>query len=162
MKKLIFIALAFIAVQATAQQRNDRPNRPQGERMERFKDMTPEEMATLQTKKMALQMDLTESQQKEIQKINLENAKERKARMEARRNSGNMRNLSKEERLKIANERLDRQIEMKAKMKKILNEEQYAKWEQNQQRMMDRKERMPGPKGQKQGKNNGPGQGPRQ
>ncbi len=36
---------------------------------------------------------------------------------------------SKEERLKMMNERLDKQLEMKQKMSKILNADQMEKWE---------------------------------
>jgi len=144
MKKLLMVALAFIAIQATAQERNERPNKERGSKMERFQDLTPDEMATLQTKKMTLHLDLNESQQKEIQKINLENAKDRKSMRETRmaqKESSNFQKPSKEERLKIMNTRLDRKIEMKAKMKKILNEDQYAKWEKNQAQMKNKFEK---------------------
>ena len=40
-----------------------------------MKDMTPEQIAILKTKKMTLALDLSTAQQKEIQKVNLENAK---------------------------------------------------------------------------------------
>lgn len=138
MKKLLIVALAFIAIQATAQERNERPNKERGSKMEKFQDFTPDEMATLQTKRMTLHLDLNESQQKEIQKINLENAKDRKSMRETRvaqKESNNFQKPSKEEHLKMMNARLDRKIEMKTKMKKILNEEQYAKWEKSQAQM---------------------------
>lgn len=144
MKKLIIIALALVTVQITAQERNNRQNKERsnrGEHMERFQDYTPEEMATLQTKKMTLHLDLTKSQQKEIQKLNLENAIDRKAKMDARKsqNEGDkFQKPSKDERLKMMNERLDNQIEMKNKMKNILNEDQFAKWEQMQQDMKNK------------------------
>ncbi len=135
MKKLILIALALVTIQVSAQ------NKKQGERRgdpmergQRMSDFTPEEMAQLQTKKMALALDLTEAQQKKIEKLNLENAKERKAKMEARQaemRDGKGEKPSKEERLKMMNERLDKQIEMKDKMKKILDDEQLEKWEKN-------------------------------
>jgi methionine-rich copper-binding protein CopC len=114
--------------------------------MEKLQDVTPEEMASLQTKKMTLQLGLNESQQKEIQKINLENAKDRKAKMEARKAqkaNGTITKPSKEEQLKMMNERLDNQIEMKEKMKKILNDEQFAKWEKQQQEVNKKREEMP-------------------
>jgi len=135
MKKLILIALALVTIQVSAQNRKqefrkgDRPEKGQ-----RMSDFTPEEMAQLQTKKMTLTLDLTEAQQKKIEKLNLENAKDRKAKMEARQaqmRDGKSEKPSKEERLKIINERLDKQIEMKQKMKKILDEEQLEKWEKN-------------------------------
>jgi len=159
MKKLIIIALALVTVQITAQERKNRQNKERGnrgERMERFQDYTPEEMATLQTKKMTLHLDLTKSQQKEIQKLNLENAIDRKAKMDARKsqNEGDkFQKPSKDERLKMMNERLDNQIEMKNKMKNILNEDQFAKWEQMQQDMKNKN--MAKNKGQKKGQNKG-------
>ena len=82
MKKAIILAIALIGLQAIAQgERKERPNR--GERSEKMMDLTPDEMATLQTKKMTLVLDLNESQQKDIYKINFENATQRKAMMEA-------------------------------------------------------------------------------
>ena len=54
MKKVLLIAVALVALQVTAQERKEGPNKERGDKMERFKDMTPEEMATLQTKKMKL------------------------------------------------------------------------------------------------------------
>ena len=133
MNKLILIALALVTIQVSAQNRN-RDNR-KGDRMEqrdKFKDFTPEEVAQLQTKQMALNLNLTEAQQKQIQKINLENALDRKAKMEARQarmKDENAEKPSKEERLKMMNERLDKQLEMKQKMSKILNADQFEKWE---------------------------------
>ena len=129
MKNLLVIALALITIQVSAQNRNQGERR--GEHMEqgqRFKDFTPEEIAQLQTKKMTLHLDLTESQQKQIEKLHLENAKERQSLREERQTK------MKEDRLSAMNERLDRQIEMKAKMKKILNSDQFEKWEAMQTR----------------------------
>jgi len=129
MKKLIIIALAFIGLQATAQRKEGGPrNHDRGEKM---MNLTAEEMATLQTKKMTLALDLDQGQQDKIYKINLENATERKAMMEERKankEAGTAQKPTKEERFKKMNEMLDRKIEEKAEMKKILNDEQYDKW----------------------------------
>ncbi|NJX16599.1 hypothetical protein [Tamlana crocina] len=131
MKKLMIIAVAFVALQGVAYaqgpQKLDRKDK-----MHLMHDLSPEEAATLYTKKMTLHLDLNKSQQDDIYNISLENAKKRKEMMEAykaKKESGNMEKPSKEERLKMMNAKLDHQIAMKAKMKKILNEEQYAKWE---------------------------------
>lgn len=135
MKKLVIIALALFALQVTAQERKRAPqNKERGQKM---MNLSAEEMATLQTKKMTLHLDLNESQQAKIHKLNLENATKRKAMMEARKakkESGNTEKPSKEERLAMVNAKLDHQIAMKAKMKTILNDEQYAKWEKLQAR----------------------------
>ncbi|SHI97437.1 hypothetical protein [Algibacter luteus] len=136
MKKILIIAVALLALQVTAQQQNkERGNR--GERANKMMNLSAEEIATLQTKKMTLHLDLTESQQKEIMKINLDNATKRKEMMAARKakkESGEAKKPTDEERYKMANAKLDHKIAMKAKMKKILNDEQYAKWEKSQMR----------------------------
>lgn len=150
MKKVLLIAIALIAIQVSAQERNERPKMERGPRMDKFQDFSPEEMATLQTKKMTLQLDLNESQQKAVQKLNLENAKERKARMEAHKakmQNGTMEKPSKEERYKMMNDMLDHKIAMKAKMKQILNTDQYAKWEQSMEKMERRHKKMDRPEG---------------
>ena len=135
MKKIFLIALALVTIQVSAQ--NKKQEFRKGDKMERgqrMSDFTPEEMAQLQTKKMTLDLDLTKAQQKQIEKINLENAKERKAKMDARQakmKDGKGEKPSKEERLKMMNERLDKQLEVKQKMKQVLNAEQFEKWEKN-------------------------------
>lgn len=133
MKKLLIIALALVGLNATAQNK-DKKGKEKIERHEKMKDVTPEEMAQIQTKKMTLHLDLTDAQQKQIQSINLANAQERKAKMAERMKAkeGEKREKpSKEERLKRTNERLDRAIAQKKQMKSILNQEQYAKWEKS-------------------------------
>ncbi len=110
-----------------------------GERHQRsaMHDMTPEEMATLQTKKMTLALDLTDAQQKQMQALNLENAKKRKAAMEerkARKEKGDAKKPSSQERYAMKTERLDNMIAHKAEMKEILSQEQYEKWEKMGQR----------------------------
>lgn len=156
MKKILIIAMAFITIEGMAQQRMERPGRE--EMAQKMSALTPEESAGLQTKKMTLHLDLNQSQQKEIYKINLENATKRKDMMAARkakRASGTMERPSKEEFLKMTNDRLDHQIATKAKMKSILNAEQYTKWEQAQSKMANRLKN--GMKGSKQsGQNSGP------
>lgn len=137
MKKLIIIAVALLALQVTAQEQK-REHHKKGERAHKMANLSAEDIATLKTKKMTLFLDLNESQLAKIQEINLENATKRKAAMEARKakkESGEAQKPTQEQRLKMINARLDHKIAMKAKMKKILNEEQYAKWEKAQTKM---------------------------
>ncbi len=125
MKKLIMAAIAICAIQITSAQE---PNKNK----KGMANLAPEEIATLQTKKMTLHLDLNDAQQDKVYEINLENAKMRKAKIaerKARKENGNATKPTKEERLEMANKKLDRQIEVKAKMKEILNDDQYAKWE---------------------------------
>lgn len=153
MKRLLVIAIALISIQGIAQEeRKERPNKQ--ERAQKMNDLTPEEAATLQTKKMVLHLDLNEKQQKDIYQLNVENASQRKAMMETRKankESGSMEKPSKEERLKMMNAKLDHQIAMKAKMKTILNAEQYSKWEKAQEKMSHREKGMRKGEGPKHG-----------
>ncbi|SHJ94603.1 Spy/CpxP family protein refolding chaperone [Pseudozobellia thermophila] len=124
MKKVFVIVLCMVGLTAMAQ-KGERGNRG-------MKDLSPEQVATLQTKKMTLALDLTQEQQAKIQAINLEQAKERKAKMEERkaaREKGEAKKPTAEERYAMQNERLDKMIAHKAEMKKILSEEQYQKWQ---------------------------------
>lgn len=133
MKTVFMVALALIVLNVTAQE----PQNKNQDRKQFYKDMSAEEMASLQTKKMTLHLDLSDKQQKEIYDINLKNAYERKIWMEKHQTMSDNKkfaNPSKENRLKMMNARLDHQIEMKDKMKSILNDEQFAKWEKAQTR----------------------------
>lgn len=133
MKKLVLITLALLAIQVGAQE----PKRDGHKKGQAMKNLSAEEIANLKTKKMTLHLDLNESQQKEIYDLNLASATKRKAHMESRKakkESGEAQKPTKEERLKMANAKLDHQIAMKAKMKDILNDEQFAKWEKAQAR----------------------------
>lgn len=132
MKKLLLIAIALITVNATAQERKrERQNKGEHERVQQFKDFSPEEVATLQTKKMTLHLDLTDAQQKQIQAIHLEQAKVRKSKMEAHKkmHEEGGEKPSKKDRFNRANEQLDSRIALKSKMKNILSTEQFEKWE---------------------------------
>lgn len=127
MKKLIVLVVLMAGITAMAQ----KPERERGDRGN-MRDMTPEQIATLQTKQMTLALDLTDAQQKEIQSINLENAVKRSEKMnemKARKESGEAKKLTSEERYAMKTAMLDHQIAQKEKMKKILNKEQYMKWE---------------------------------
>jgi len=144
MKHVIAVVLISLSFLANAQEKR--------ERADKFQDYTPEEMAQIQTKKLTLDLDLTVAQQKQILKINLQNAEERKAHYESRERNSNSHERtkpSKEERLNMKNEQLDRQIVMKKKMKDILDVNQYEKWEkiskekrENQKERLHKKQKM--------------------
>ena len=149
MRKLIVIALALISIQAIAQSEK----RDRSERSQKMNTFSAEEMATLKTKKMTLFLDLNGSQQTEVQKVNLKNATLRKAMMEkrkARRESGTAQRPTKEARFKMENARLDHKIAVKAQMKKILDKEQYTRWEKAHLKMAaKRKDKKKGMKRKK-------------
>ena len=122
MKKLI-LAIALVATTLTFAQ----------DRKARGEKLTPEQQTELQVKRMTLELDLDEKQQKEIKTILLEQAKKREAKMaemKAKREKG--KKPSADEKFEMKNKMLDNQIENKAQMKKILKPEQFAKWEEKQ------------------------------
>ncbi|MEZ2415740.1 hypothetical protein ACA086_12300 [Muriicola sp. E247] len=125
--KKILIAMFIIASMSAVAQEGHRHGPRHAE-----DPLTPEQMATLQTKKMTLALDLTEKQQEQIQEFHLENNKLRREKMESRkedRADSPRKELSAEEKFAMQNERLDRMIASKEKLKSILNQEQFEKWE---------------------------------
>ncbi|MGY0393161.1 hypothetical protein ACW5R3_11470 [Bizionia sp. KMM 8389] len=139
MKKLILIALALVTIQMSAQDKKRMHDK--GDRSEQMSKHTPEEIAELQTKKLTLSLDLTEEQQAQVLALNTKNAKERQAKMDARKEKQENEEAKKptdEERLAMKNEMLDKQIATKQEMKKILNDEQYKKWEEIEKEQMEK------------------------
>jgi len=124
MKKLIGIIVLVFAVtlSVNAQERTMR------KKME-HPNFTPEQQATLHTKKMTLALDLTVSQQRKIHKFHLSAAADRKAmRAEFKKNRENEVKLTDTQKYDKAVAKLDKQIAHKAQMKSILTEKQYEKW----------------------------------
>ena len=120
----MLIAIALLTLNATAQDKKNKKGH--------LKDLSTEEVATLKTKKMTLHLDLTESQQAEVMALAIVEAKHKekqRAIRKEKKEKESSQKPTKEERYTMTNERLDRQIEMKKKMKSILNADQYEKWE---------------------------------
>ena len=118
---------------------------------DRMKDLSPEQVATLKTKKATLALDLTEAQQAQMKVFILDNVKMRKAKMEerkAQKESSETKKPTPDERFARANERLDHQIAQKEKLAQILSDEQMEKWEKMQHRKGKHKKGK-GPKGKK-------------
>ena len=139
MKKVLVTTVLLIGMMSYSQRGQHFDSEQRG-----MKDMSPEQIAILKTKKMTLALDLSTAQQKEIQTLNLENAKEREALMLERKVKKEQAEQSKpsaDERFDFQNERLDRMIVQKGKMKQILSEEQFQKWERiNHHRRSHKKE----------------------
>ncbi len=158
MKKLAILALALITFQANAQDnKKEKRQENRTERLEKRLEFEPKEVAELQTKKMTLQLDLTEAQQKKIMALNLENATKRqeqiKKQLKAKDDSEKVK-PTKEEKLKRMNAKLDAKIANKQKMKAILSAEQFEKWEKSARKRGDgRKHMKKGPKGKQMGEN---------
>lgn len=113
------------AISVTAQDHNMKGKRGD------MKDLSPEQIATIQTKKMTLALDLNESQQTKVKTILTKDATARKAKMEDRKASkeDGKKVLTSEEKYTKQNARLDYQIARKKEMKSILTADQFEKWE---------------------------------
>lgn len=145
MKKLVMIAIAFIAITATAQ-------RGGGDRATH--NLTAEEVASLQTKKMTLALVLSEAQIKKVHKIHLEQAEKRKAMREARKNE---KEDSKSEKDRFAHREnmLDERIAVQNKMQQILDEDQFKLWRKMALRQTQGKGRKGGERPRRGGRSRG-------
>jgi len=106
-------------------------------------EMTPEQVAELQTKKMTLGLELSESQQKEIYKLNKEKAIERKTkRKEIRTLHEKGEKPTDKNSFEMKNARLDAQLAHQSEMKNILSEDQYETWKKTKKRKVHKIKKM--------------------
>ena len=99
-----------------------------GPRHEKGIQLKPEQRAELHAKKLTLALDLSASQQQQVQEVFLAKEEDRSARKEALKKSDSLRR-DPELHYQRMNQRLDAMIAHKKEMKEILTEEQYVKWE---------------------------------
>jgi len=127
----------------------------QGTMMKGMKDFTPDQMATLQTKKMALALDLNNTQQNQILAINKKQAIERKKKTDLYKSMKESEaKPTSDERFKMMNDMLDSKLAHQKEMKKVLNEKQYEVWkkmQKNKGTKMRSKEKMMKAKGKNKG-----------
>ena len=119
MKKIMILFMALTTFAMTAQNNNADKKQPRdGNRT----DFTPEQRAELHTKRMALELDLNESQQKKVQQLFLDMAKNKPERADRKE-------MTDQQKFEAKNAMLDRRIALKKQLKEILTEAQFAKWE---------------------------------
>jgi hypothetical protein len=125
MKKIFTFILLLLTFGVLAQK-----NPHRGEMGKAHKDLSPEQRATLQSKKMVLALDLDTGQQKQVESLLKDRfetrAKMRDAHRETDRDSSER--LSPGERFARMNTRLDQEIAFQKEMKNILNESQFDQW----------------------------------
>lgn len=110
------------------------------ERMSKHSNLSLEEMATLKSKKIALQLDLNKSQQAQVEKLFIIEMNERKAIKEnLRETRSQVKDTSKANHFKMINAKLDRQIVLQDKMKRILDVDQYKRWRNSSRKGMSQK-----------------------
>lgn len=128
MKNLIIVVFVFITWTNFSQQNRNERSHHKKEMRQKDNKLSPEQKAELSSKKMTLQLDLNEAQQKKLYAVELEHAKLRDTQFQNKKNKSE---LNDEERFKLKTERLDAQIAMKKEMKSILNKEQYVIWQKS-------------------------------
>jgi hypothetical protein len=129
MKKLIIAAILMTGMASVAQ---DKPALVKKEKMEQ---LTPAQRNELHLKKMALELGLNETQQKEMSTIiNEQSAKREAAKADRQKKIESGKKPTADERFAMQNKRLDEQIATKERVKKILTPEQFEKWEKMKQK----------------------------
>ena len=119
-KILSIVIVALLTVSTFAQEKQRRQHRS---------DLSPDQIAELQTKKMTLHLDLNDKQQQQILEINKRNAIVREQnRQEHKAIREKSEKPNDEELVKRRSARLDKQIAHQKEMKKILNEKQFETW----------------------------------
>lgn len=125
MKKLLLLSLLFfVSFNSFSQNRKQLRTK--------LESFNAEQIATLQTKKMTLSLDLNLKQQNEIFNVLLEEVKFKKTKKGEidQRKKDSKEALSSEERFDIISEKLDHQIALNNKMKTILNKDQFLVWQE--------------------------------
>ena len=117
MKHILTMVILCMTITVSAQRGRD------GGRMQ----LSAEQQATLQTKKMTLALDLNDQQANKIYTIQLEQAKKRKAFI-AERKKQDRPELTKEQRFELEEKKLDNMIAVQKEMKAILTADQFEKW----------------------------------
>lgn len=124
MKKWILTCLLLAGLSVTAQHT---PRQGQGRRQ--MQEFSADQMATLQSKKMMLALDLSSNQQQELETLLSKRIGQRHQMRQARQqDSAAMADPQK--RYQFMNQRLDSEIAFRQELKKILSEPQYEQWRQ--------------------------------
>lgn len=111
----------LISFSAFSQQRGSFQKRDQAQ-------ISPEQRAVLNSKQLALKLDLTEAQQAEVEKLFTQRAKERKSLIAERKKGLNKKRTKSVDKFSSKNRQLDKRLAHQEKMKEILTAEQYEKW----------------------------------
>ena len=118
MKYIVTTMLLCLTITVAAQTGNGHQRRAQ---------LSPEQQATLTTKKMTLALDLNTKQENEVYKVQLEQAQKRKSFMDERKKEDRP-ELTKEQRFELEIKKLDHKIAVQREMKSILTADQFELW----------------------------------
>jgi hypothetical protein len=131
MKKTVVVLMAlFMGLTVMAQKKEGQMRK----KPDTFKDMSPTQIATLKSKKMALHLDLSESQTQQVKTLEIERITQMRTQHEARKaqkKKGEA--MDADTRFTMMEARLDQQLAHQKQMKQILNAEQYGQWKKMRQ-----------------------------
>ncbi|URC14681.1 MULTISPECIES: hypothetical protein [unclassified Flavobacterium] len=142
MKKLIIAAFLFVGIASFAQEA-DQSVQPQRERL------TPEQRNDRQLKKLTSELNLDANQQTQIKQLLADrSANAEKFREDRKNRKDNGTKLTTEQKAAFKQQMADEKTANDAKMKSILNADQYKKWtsiqdekrEKAKEKMKDRKD----------------------
>ncbi len=122
MKKTLIILLLAFSVSIYAQ--NEKKYKSLA------KDFTPEQQAILKTKKMALELDLNDTQQSQMLALNKKWAIERDKNRKAFKGQ-DPEETTATDRFNMMDKMLDTQLANQKQVKKILNDDQYETWKRS-------------------------------
>jgi len=125
MRKILTLSLLLMTFGVMAQQKAHH-----GQMQKALKELSPEQRATLQSKKMVLALDLDTRQQQQVQTL-LKKRFETRQKMRATHREtalDSSKRHTAEERYTFMNARLDQEIAFQQEMKNILTEPQFEQW----------------------------------
>ena len=128
MKKVLIICILLIGAISMAQPKEGKRHEKRKELRKSLESLTAEQRAELKTKRMTLHLDLTQAQQKKMQEIHLE-LENKRAQLKEK-----VEKESKEDTYKKVASRLDEKIVLKKKIKELLTEQQFEKFEKMKHR----------------------------
>ena len=122
MVRIVSLLVLFISFSLTT-------NAQKKELFKNKKRLTTKQLTTLKVKKMTLELELSEVQQKKLTPVITKLISERKIEADRMRESKNeVKNIDASNRYQMANKILDRKIMFQKEMRTILNEEQFKKF----------------------------------
>ena len=130
MKNLVILAILLGSFSLIAQPKDAHQFKRDKHPKELLKDLSPQQRAEILSKRMVLQLDLSDKQQEQVADLILEREARRP---EDRPSRKEMEALSKEERFRLMNEKLDDRIQFNRELKGVLTEAQWTKWNESQE-----------------------------
>ena len=143
MKKVVILCMLLIGIGASAQQRPHQRHRNHQVNQE----FTPEQQASLQSRKMTLALALDTAQQVKVESLLSKHFQDRRDKRDSRSNQvDTLSRQNPDARYKKLSERLDQKIAFQRELKEILSPSQFDQW---QQQRFERKPRHRNPRGRR-------------